>query len=154
MIVSERGIEDRREGPRFDLQLRLAVVYHQRDDAYARPVFHGRTHDICMSGLSIIVDHSIFHDGEVTVLLELPPAHAGAPQKIISSTTQMTYAVHSSKLNAFKIGMTFLEFRSDGRELLEAALRREQKEIGAIGTKYPSARYRAGRPRDSQPLDW
>jgi hypothetical protein len=154
MTVSQQEMEDRRANPRLRLQLKLAVVYHQRDDRDARPTYHGITHDICMSGLSMIVDQNIFHDGEVTVLLALPSEHPGAPQKIVTSIAEMTYAIHSSRLNAFKIGVTFREFRSNGKELLEAVLLRQLKGIGAIGTENPSSRYSADRPSDSQPLRW
>jgi hypothetical protein len=105
-----------------------------------------------MSGLSMVVDRSIFHEGEVTVLVALPPVPAGAPQKIITSTAKMTYAIHSSKLNAFKIGMTFLEFKGDGKELLDAVLVHELNKVSVIGMENPGPRPRADRPRDSQPL--
>jgi len=114
---------DRREGPRLSLKLRLAMIYPQRGDRPARPMFHGKTNDIGMSGLSMIVDYNVFQEGEVTVVLAMPPASAGAARKVVTATAEMTYAIHSSKLDAFKIGLTFREFRGDGKERLEAALR-------------------------------
>lgn len=113
---------DRRDAPRARVQLRLAIVYPQREDRPAQPIYHAKSHDICMSGLSMIVEDNVFQEGEVSVLLALPPAHAWAAQKIITVTAKMTYAIHSSKYGAFKIGMTFLEFKADAKELLQAAL--------------------------------
>lgn len=150
MRISQWDIGDRRERPRVCLQLRLAMVYHQHMGCPTPPTYHGRTHDICMSGLSMVIDRSIFHEDEVTLLLALPPVPAGEPQKIITSTAKMTYAIHSSKLKAFKIGMTFLEFKGNGKELLDAVLVRELNKISLIGMENPGSRSRADRPRDSQ----
>jgi len=151
MEISQWRNGDRRECPRVRMQLKVAVVYHQHKGRSTPPTYHGRTYDICMSGLSLVIDRSIFHEGEVTVLLALPQALAGAPQKIMTATAEMTYAIRSSKLKAFKIGMAFLEFKGNGKELLEAAIERELKKAGVIGTESPGSRSRAGRPRDSQP---
>lgn len=150
MQISQWEKGDRRERPRVFLQLRLAVVYHQYKGRSTPPTYHGRTHDICLSGLSMVIDRSIFHEGEVTVLLALP-LRAGSPPKIITSTAQMTYAIHSTRLKAFKIGMTFLEFRGNGKELLEAAIAHELNKVGVIGTENPGTRSRADRPGNSRP---
>ena len=90
-----------------------------------------------MSGLSMVVDDSIFDDGIVTVLLALPPEHTGAPPKIITTLAEMTYAIHSSKLNAFKIGMAFLEFKSNGKEPLRAARLHELEKVRVTETENP-----------------
>lgn len=152
MNTSQWESGDRRESPRVRAQLRLAVVYPQHEGGPAKPIYHGSTHDICMSGLSLVVDGNVFHDGEVTLLLALPSDDTRASQKIVTATAAMTYAIHSSKLNAFKIGMTFLEFKADGKELLEAALRQALKEDGGVRKQDPGVGFRANRPIDGQPL--
>jgi hypothetical protein len=129
---------DRRQGPRGRLQLRLAVIYPQQEGRPARPMFHGKTSDIGLSGLSIVVAYNIYHEGEVVVVLALPPACAEAPRKVVTSTAEMTYAIYSSKLGAFKIGLAFRKFRGNGRALLEAALRHSLKEEGIASTQDPS----------------
>ncbi len=152
MNAREQERADRRDCPRVRLHLRLAVVYPERDGRPYHPIYHARTHDICMSGLSMVVEDNVFYEGEVTVLLTLPPVHAWAAPKIITSTAAMTYAINSSKLNGFKIGMTFLEFQQDGKELLQAALQHELIKIGLAGRQDSGARVRASRPGNSQPL--
>lgn len=152
--ISQWKDEDRRKSPRVDLQLRLAVVYPQHSGRPARPMFHGKTRDIGLSGLSMLVDYNVFQEGEVAVVLALPPAHAGAPRKVVTSTAEMTYAIHSSKLDAFKIGLAFREFRGDGKELLEAALRDASREDGVVDMQDSGAHCHSNRPRDSQPLGW
>jgi hypothetical protein len=100
-------------------------------------MFHGKTRDIGMSGLSIISDYNIFQEGEVMVVLALPPAHPGAPRKVVTSTAEMTYAISSDKLGAFKIGLTFRKFRGNGKALLETALRRALQDEAVAGTRVP-----------------
>jgi hypothetical protein len=105
-----------------------------------------------MSGLSLVADDNVFHEGEVTLLLALPPVHSWASQKIITATAEMTYAIRSSKFNGFKIGLTFREFKADARELLEASLRNALKKVGHVDRHNAGVRSGANRPRDSQPL--
>ena len=61
----------------------------------------------------------------------------GASPKIITTLAEMTYAIRSSKLNAFRIGMAFLEFKSDGKELLRAALLHELEKVRVTETENP-----------------
>lgn len=143
---------DRRDGPRIRLRLALAVVYPQRPGRPARPMYQGETHDIGMSGLSMVVDYNVFQDGEVAVVLALPPEFPGAARKVVTSTAEITYAIHSSKLGAFKIGFAFREFRGDGRALLAAALRRELEKDCADGDAGVGTGSRALHCVDSQPL--
>jgi len=113
---------EKRKTARYPLHLRVAVVYHQHEDAATRPRYHGRTSDISMHGLSVLVEHNIFHEGEVTVLLALPPVHPGIPQKIIEATAKMMYTVLSAEHDAFRIGLVFRHFKRNGRQLLDTAI--------------------------------
>jgi hypothetical protein len=154
MTTSQLKYADRRKSRRVSLQLRLAMVYPKHEGRPARPMFHGKTHDIGMSGLSLVVDYNVLDEGEVTVVLALPLAYAGAPRKVVTSTAEMTYAIHSSKLAAFKIGLVFREFRGNGKQLLEAALRHALIEEGDAGMQDTGIGTGANLPIDNQPLDW
>lgn len=143
---------DKRDNPRFRLHFRLAVVYPEREGRPVQPIYHAKTHDICMAGLSMVVDDNIFYDGTVTVLLTLPPVHPWAAQKIIEATARMSYAIHSSKLNAFKIGMKILGFKADGEKLLQAALQRASEPQADAGRQGAGVRAGPSRNADSQPL--
>ena len=154
MTTSQLENADRRANPRARLQFRVAIVYPQRAGDSYRPIYHGTSHDLCMSGLSMVVEDNAFHEGRVTVLLALPPVHGWASQKVITATAEMTYAIHSSKLNAYKIGITFVEFKADGRELLQAALQQGAKPGDDHGAQCLGTRSGAGRTGDSQPLGW
>ena len=154
MTISQWDRAERRENPRARLHLRLALVYPQRDGVPVRPIYHGSTHDICMSGLSMLADENVFHEGEVSVLLALPPVHTWASQKIITATASMSYAIHSSKLNAYKIGMTFQGFKEDGRALLLAALRGALNKSDDGDVQIGEGRNITGRTSDSQRRGW
>jgi len=117
------GRADRRVVPRGRLEIKLALIYPERAGRPSRPMFNGKTCDISMSGVSIVVDYNIFQEGEVALALALPPPRAGAARKVVTSTAEMTYAIYSSKLQAYKIGLAFRKFRGNGKALLEAALR-------------------------------
>jgi len=114
--------EDKREEQRIALKLRVAVVYHQHADEATRPTYHGYTNDISLAGLSVVVDYNIFNEGEVTVLLALPPEHPGGQQKIVEATAKMVYTVHSSDHSAFRIGMLFRGFKGNGKSLLNQTM--------------------------------
>lgn len=151
MNASEREIAERRESLRAPLRLRLAVVYPQQEGHPVRPIHHATTHDICMSGLSVVTEENFFHGDEVTLLLALPPVHAWAAQKIISVTAEITYALHSSKSNGYRIGLAFRKFEDDGQDLLEAALRRalnkdDDTAATDAGLDAAAARRTGGRP--------
>ena len=96
-------------------------------------MYQGKTRDLSLSGLSIVVDYNIYQDGEVVIVLALPPAYPGAPQKVVTSTAVMTYAIFSSKLEAYKFGLSFRKFRGNGKALLEAALRHAQHREDTTG---------------------
>lgn len=150
MDADERELADRRGNPRARLRLRLAVVYPQPEGRPSRPIYHGATHDICMSGMSMVAEDNAFHEGRVSVFLALPPAHSWAAQKVIRATVEMTYAIHSTKLNGYKIGMTFVEFQEDGEELLQAALERERCKADENQSQRASARWPLSNPILSQ----
>lgn len=116
--------EEKRGEQRIALRLKAAVVYHEHADTATRPTYHGLTCDISMSGLSVVMDHNVFHEGEVTILLAIPPAHPGGRQKIVEATAKMVHTVHSSEHSTFRIGMMFKTFRRDGKKLLKEAIER------------------------------
>lgn len=107
---------------RFPLQLKVAVVYHQHEDVATRPTYHGRTCDVSLHGLSVVVEHNIFTPRDITVLLALPPVKVGAAQEIVEATATMAYTVLSSQHDAFRIGLVLKSFKRDGAKRLQAVL--------------------------------
>jgi len=131
MQPGEEEQGERREAPRVRLRLRLAIVYPERDGRAVLPTYHATTRDIGMSGLSIVVEDDIYYDGEVSVVLALPPQHSWAAQESISASARMTFSIRSSKLNGFKVGLRFLEFHGNAKDLLQAAILQELAKAGS-----------------------
>lgn len=122
--VEKPRTSDRRDEQRLPIKLKVAIVYHQHKDEATRPTFHGVTNDISMLGLSVLVDYNIFNEGEVTVLLAVPPEHPGGTQKIIEATAKMVYTVYSAESNSFRVGMLFRSFKRNGMDLLSSVRER------------------------------
>lgn len=113
---------EKRAVARAPLHFKVAIVYHRHEDTATRPSYHGRTNDISMLGLSILVGHNIFNEDEVTVLLAIPPAHVGETQKVIEATAKMVYTVFSSEHDTFRIGLEFRKFKRNGEQLLKKVI--------------------------------
>lgn len=125
-IVRSRHIEwlDRRSSIRAPLHLKVAIVYKRRSDGSPHPTYHGRTHDVSTSGVSVLVDYNVFTDEEVTVLLAVPPTHQGMPERIIEIQARMVYTVFSCDHDTFRIGLSFRRFKRNGRAQLNQLLER------------------------------
>lgn len=125
-IVRSRRTEwlDRRVGVRAPLHLKVAIVYPRNPNGTPHPTYHGRTNDVSISGVSVLVEYNVFTDEEVTVLLAVPPTHPGLPEKIIEVRARMVYTVFSSEHDTFRIGLTFRGFKRNGRTVLKSLLDR------------------------------
>ena len=149
MPTGHRETPENRESQRFHLKLRMAIVYPEHGGHPVHPIYHATTHDIGVSGLSIIVEDNVFYEGEVTLLLTLPPVHSWAAPKIIEASARMSYAIRSSKLNAFKIGMKLVGFKDDGGMLLHAALQRALERHSSTGRQGTGSRHGSYRKGDT-----
>lgn len=123
--------DDRRHEHRVPLKMDVSVVYHQHRNAATRPTYRGVTSDISMQGVSIVVDHNIFTDDDVTLLIGLVPEYSGGPRKIIEVIARMVYTVYSPQHYAFRVGIRFKEFKRNGRALLAANI--EQRMVRYSG---------------------
>lgn len=119
-VFKKKTMEDQRQHRRFPMRWQVAIIF---DEIEKRPTYHGVTHEISLSGMSLLTDHNIFTEDAVTVLLAVPPLYAGLHKKIIEIYAHMIYTVHSSDHGRFRIGLKFDRFKGDGREWLEMNLR-------------------------------
>lgn len=115
-------LEDMRGERRVPLHLHTALVYHQHPDVKSRPTFHGISHDLSMSGLSLIVDYNIHTEDDVTVLIALPPREVDGDKKIVEATARMIYTVYTGQYQAWRVSLAFLEFKRDGEARLREAV--------------------------------
>lgn len=110
--------DERRTDHRVPLKMDVSVVFPQHKSTRQRPTYHGVTSDISMQGMSIVVEHNIFTDEDVTILIGLTPEHPGGPRKIIEVVAHLVYTVYSPQHYAFRIGAKFKEFKRNGEALL------------------------------------
>lgn len=116
--------DDRREGRRVPLKMDVSVVYPQHKGVITHPTYYGVTSDISIQGASIVVDHNISTNEDVTILIGLVPEHSGGPRKIIEVVARMVYTVYSPQHYAFRVGVKFKEFKRNGQALLAANIER------------------------------
>ena len=113
------GTTEHRRHYRHPIHWRIALIHKngEKNDTY-----HGRTHDLSVSGASILVDHNFFSMSEVLVLIAIPPLHAGQKETIVEIQCSMVYTVLDSKQSRFRIGLHFLHFKGEGKRILSDIL--------------------------------
>lgn len=112
-----RTLYESRKIRRHPVHWRVAIIRktHGKTDIY-----HGRTHDISVSGASVHADQNIYLEDTVVMLLALPPQFPGLKEQLIEINCRMQYTVISD--GRFRIGIQFLDFKGEGRALLSEYL--------------------------------
>ena len=113
------GVPDNRKHYRHPIHWRIALIHKNGDK---NDTYHGRTHDLSVTGASILGDHNIFVMSEVVILLAIPPLHAGQKETIVEIQCNMVYTVLDSEQSRFRIGLRFLHFKGDGKRILSDIL--------------------------------
>ena len=113
-------LPERREVPRFRLQVEVTILRHTKHGAAPRPALRGRTIEVSMKGASILLDENLHELGQAAVLLYIPPVHRGAGMKIITAIANLSNSVYSPRHGAFRIGLAFSGFEGNGKAQLQA----------------------------------
>ena len=117
-----------RAHPRYPMRWPVALVFDETD---TRSTLQGAVHDISAEGASILTDINIFSVAPVTVLIAIPPLHAGQRKTIVEVRGRMRYTVHSSAHGRFRIGIHFETFVADGRAVLQRSLKERAMGLSA-----------------------
>lgn len=117
-IRSARSIENRKHY-RYPIHWRVVIVHKNGNK---NDIYRGRTHDLSLGGASIFVDHNIFMDSKVLMLLAIPPSIPGQKETIIVIQSRMAHTVFDSAKGQFRIGMRFLSFNGEGKKILSCIL--------------------------------
>lgn len=115
---SARSVENRKHY-RHPIHWRVAIIHKNGDQ---NEIYHGRTHDLSLGGASVFVDHNIFMDTKVLMLLAIPPNLPGQKEIIIEAECRMAHTVFDSGKGRFRIGMRFLGFKGAGKKILSYIL--------------------------------
>jgi c-di-GMP-binding flagellar brake protein YcgR len=121
-VIKKRILNDDselRKFPRYRLHLHVAIVYENKGQS---EIFHGRTHDVSLSGASVYSDHNIFVTEPIKVLLAIPSPSSNQSTRLVEIHTKMAYTVMPANHNKFRIGLNFLRFKADGRSILQEYL--------------------------------
>ena len=113
--MSSTGTIESRKHYRHPVHWRIALVHKHSDK---NEIYHGKTHDLSVTGASILVDQNIFIASEVVILLAIPPLHAGQKETIIEIQCSMAYTVLDNEQSQFRIGISFVHFKGEGKRIL------------------------------------
>ncbi len=111
-------MEEHRKHIRIPAKWRVALV----KDHHSGEIYHGNSLEVSVEGMSIISDHNIYTEDDVTVLLAIPPLHPGKKEKILEVQSSMIYTVLCSSGKGFRIGVKFLHFKRGGQKYLREYL--------------------------------
>jgi len=123
LLPSGASIQEKREFKRYLVNWKVAVVNEKSGQDH---VFHGRARDISMGGLCLMSDHNLNIRNSVRVLIAVPPNSPKHPPHVVEVRSKLAYTVLEKGGKQFRIGITFLEFKGDGRLMLEKRLAERQ----------------------------
>lgn len=118
-MFPQKKTAEHRQDKRYPFRWPVAIVFDSHEE---RTTFHGTTHEVSLSGCSLLTEHNIFSDRPVSILLSAPAEHPGAARRIIEVKARMVYTVLSSGHRKFRCGVQFLNFKQDGRSKLNRVI--------------------------------
>jgi hypothetical protein len=104
---------------RHPVRWRVAIV---NKSGGKNDIYHGRTYDVSMSGISILLERNMLFTSEVVVLLAIPPIHQGLKETIVEIECNLTHSVLDSVHSQFRLGMKYIQFKGDGKRILSDVL--------------------------------
>ena len=114
--------EDKREEPRYRAHWRVTINF---DEAQNRPPIYGYTGDLSLSGMAVHVETNVASLSQATILLALPMLPGESQQKIIKIRVQLLYSVYSGSNSCFRIGLQYIDFTDNGRQVLQDRIKRQ-----------------------------
>jgi len=119
---ARRGPEHR-QATRYSVNWKIALVFEDKEN---KPTYHGRTHDLSLTGTGMLTGNNLYSESPVIILLAPPPLHVGERQKIIEIKAHQQYVVYSGAARCWRLGFAFLEFKNDGFNVLRDRLKHHQ----------------------------
>lgn len=116
------GNEDKRVEPRYRAHWRVTINF---DEAQNRLPIHGYTGDLSLSGMAVHVETNVDFLPQATVVLSLPILPGEGRQKIIKIRVQLLYSVYSGSHSCFRIGLQYIDFTDNGRQVLQDRIERQ-----------------------------
>lgn len=123
-------MRDQRQHRRYPVRWPVAIIFNH---SQGEEIFHGHTHDLSISGASILTEHNVFTVDPVTLLISIPPLHPALKRTLIEAKARMMYNVLSPKHQCFRIGLSFKSFKNDGSYMLAQSF--EQRFLNDSGAQ-------------------
>lgn len=126
---------EHRQSIRYSVNWKIALVF---EDQEHKPTFHGRSHDLSLTGTGMLTDVNLYTEAPVIILLAPPPLHLGHRQKIIEIKARQQYVVYSGETRCWRLGFAFLEFKDNGFDVLRDRLQHHQPvtRVSAVKTVF------------------
>lgn len=100
---------------RHPVRWRVAIVNKVGGN---KEIYHGRTFDISISGVSILLERNMFFSTNVIILLAIPPTHQGQRETIVEVECAIMHTVLDSEHQQFRMGLKFIHFKGNGKATL------------------------------------
>ena len=110
---------EHREEKRHPFHWPVAIVFESTE---GKDTYHGVTHEISISGCSILTEHNVFSEHPISVLISVPTDHPGGRRRVIEVKARMIYTVLSAGHQKFRCGIHFLNYKGTGRATLKRVI--------------------------------
>lgn len=121
-LPQQLGAESR-QAVRYSVNWKIALIFDKEEH---KPTYHGRTHNLSLSGTGMLTGTNLYAESPVIILLAPPPLHVGHSQKVIEIQAKQQYVVYSGEAKCFRLGFAFLEFKNHGFNILRDRLEHHQ----------------------------
>jgi hypothetical protein len=112
-------MEDNRKTSRVLIHWRSAIVIEENGK---QAIIHGRTHDMSVAGVSVICHYNFSPSDLVTVYLLVNTDDQNNPQLVVEARGKVMYSILSGQQGGFRIGIQFLKFAGEGKQILRKYL--------------------------------
>ena len=124
--IGKSGTKEGRSNPRYRVFWRIVIIYNKDGK---QNIFHGHTYDLSINGACIYSDHNIYVEEDVAMTIEVNSLHLNKKNSVIGVKCRMLYNILSSNYSKYRIGVEFIEFAGNGKNILKEALSKSQFQI-------------------------
>lgn len=109
-------MEDKRKTPRVLVHWRSAIVFAANGE---QSKIEGISHDVSSDGVSVICHRNIPANRAVMVYLLIRTGDRDKPEMVVEAQGKVIYCVLSGEQGGFRVGIEFLKFAGEGKNILE-----------------------------------
>lgn len=119
----------RRTDQRFRVRWKVGIVV---GEGASRKVHVMRSHDVSVGGMAVLCNDKIPPAEKYVVLLVMPALNATSKEVVLETQAKIMYSVLDTSKDCFRLGIRFLNFKSDGQKFLRDRL--EKHHVPVTGT--------------------